>query len=59
MTAAANTPPRKTLVFICSSADEAVALIHQHAPGNYWAQIIHVADGKIELHLRPLEEKEY
>lgn len=50
---------RSTLTFICSSTDEAFAYIKEFAPAGYWAQIICLAEGQVELHLRPLEEKDY
>lgn len=52
-------PKRQTLIFICKTCDEAYDLIREHAPANFWAQIICLANGQIELHLRPLEEKDY
>jgi hypothetical protein len=54
-----SAPPRKTLTFICSNMDEAFELIRAYKPQNFWAQIICLTSGKIELHLRPLEEKDY
>jgi len=49
---------RSTLTFTCRTSDEAFAYIKKFAPIGYWAQIICVSDGLIELHLRPLEEKD-
>lgn len=51
-------PKRQTLIFICKTCDEAFAIIRDHAPDNFWAQIICLTDGQVELHLRPLEEKD-
>jgi hypothetical protein len=39
--------------------DEAFDLIRAYKPQNFWAQIICLTPGKVELHLRPLEEKDY
>jgi len=52
-------PPRKTLIFKCKNCDEAFAKIRAHKPQNFWAQIICLSDGLVELHLRPLEEKDH
>jgi len=54
-----NPPLRQTLIFKCKTCDEAFALIRAHKPANFWAQIICLSDGCVELHLRPLEEKDY
>lgn len=56
-----NTPQskRQTLIFKCKTCDEAFAIIRDHAPADFWAQIICLSDGLVELHLRPLEEKDY
>lgn len=58
-TVTANAPPRKTLIFKCKTCDEAFAIIRAHKPQNFWAQIICLSDGLVELHLRPLEEKDH
>lgn len=50
---------RQTLIFKCKTCDEAFAIIRAHKPQNFWAQIICLSDGLVELHLRPLEEKDY
>jgi len=50
---------RKTLTFICADMDEAFVIIRAYKPENFWAQIICLSPGKVELHLRPLEEKDY
>lgn len=50
---------RQTLIFKCKTCDEAFAIIRAHKPQNFWAQIICLSDGLLELHLRPLEEKDY
>lgn len=50
---------RSTLTFTCKTCDEAFALIAQHKTDSYWAHIICLSAGHIELHLRPLEEKDY
>ena len=58
----ANAPPdasRTTLIFNCKNMDEAFDLIRAHKSQNFWAQIICLTPGKVELHLRPLEEKDY
>ena len=49
---------RSTLTFTCQTCDEAFDLIRQYAPDNYWAQIICLSQSVVELHLRPLEEKD-
>lgn len=53
------TDKRKTLTFTCPNVDVAFGLIRTYSLSGYWAQIICLADGKVELHLRPLEEKDY
>jgi hypothetical protein len=50
---------RQTLIFKCKTCDEAFEIIRAHKPKNFWAQIICLSDGLVELHLRPLEEKDY
>lgn len=50
---------RHTLIFKCKTCDEAFAIIRAHKPQNFWAQIICLSDGLVELHLRPLEEKDH
>lgn len=50
---------RSTLIFTCDNCDQAFGLIRSHSQIGYWAQIVCLADGKVELHLRPLEEKDY
>lgn len=50
---------RLTLIFKCKTCDEAFAIIRAHKPQNFWAQIICLSDGLVELHLRPLEEKDH
>lgn len=50
---------RKTLIFICKNADEAFELIKKYSSEGYWAQIICLTSESVELHLRPLEEKDY
>lgn len=50
---------RQTLTFNCADMDEAFDLIRAYKPQNFWAQIICLTPGKVELHLRPLEEKDY
>lgn len=54
-----RTSKRHTLVFKCKTCDDAFALIRAHKPQNFWAQIICLSDGLVELHLRPLEEKDH
>lgn len=50
---------RLTLIFTCDNCDQAFGLIRSHSQIGYWAQVICLANGKVELHLRPLEEKDY
>lgn len=50
---------RQTLIFKCKTCDEAFAIIREHTSQNFWAQIICLSEGEVELHLRPLEEKDY